>query len=200
MDRSADRRPRADRRALVNIGDQPRSPDGFDDDVRVVAEHVDRVWWRRALWRVRRIVFWPLWFLSWPLRAAMPWMMTRAYAETFAPGERVLAVDLSLGKSAEDYWIVTTRAVYILPTPSRANERAGRTRGRRFPLSAISGISEIERGSFVERTMNLISDVDGTAEVIITELIDTTFKGKVVAAIERQLTTNTGKDWRPDGQ
>ena len=199
MDRSADRRPRADRRALVNIGDQPRSPDGFDDDVRVVAEHVDRVWWRRALWRVRRIVFWPLWFLSWPLRAAMPWMMTRAYAETFAPGERVLAVDLSLGKSAEDYWIVTTRAVYILPTPSRANERAGRTRGRRFPLSAISGISEIERGSFVERTMNLISDVDGTAEVI-TELIDTTFKGKVVAAIERQLTTNTGKDWRPDGQ
>lgn len=47
--------------------------------------------------------------------------------------------------------------------------------------------------------MNLISDVDGTAEVI-TELIDTTFKGKVVAAIERQLATNTGKDWRPDGQ
>src|SRR5690242_12356350 len=110
MDRSADRRPRADRRALVNIGDQSRSPYGFDDDVRVVAEHVDRVWWRRALWRVRRIVFWPLWFLSWPLRAAMPWMMTRAYAEAFAPGERVLAVDLSLGKSAEDYWIVTTRA------------------------------------------------------------------------------------------
>jgi hypothetical protein len=145
-------------------------------------------------------VFWPLWVLSWPLRAAMPWMTTRAYAEILAPGERVLAVDLSLGgRSAENYWIVTTRAVHILPTPSRANERAGRTRGRRFPLSAISGISEIERGAFVERTMNLISDVDGTAEVI-TELIDTTFKGKVVAAIERQLTTNTGKDWRPDGQ
>jgi len=87
--------------------------------------------------------------------------------------------------------MVTTRAVYILPTPSRANERAGRTRGRRFPFSAISGISEIKRGAFVERTMNLISDADGTAEVI-TELIDTTFNGKVVAAIERQLTMNTG--------
>jgi hypothetical protein len=198
-DRSADQRPGAGRRALVNIGDQPRSPDGFADDVRVVTEHVDQVWWRRALWRARRIVFSPLWWLSWPLRAAMPRMMTRAYAKTLAPGERVLAVDFSLGRSPEDYWIVTTRAVYILPTPSRANERAGRTRGRRFPFSAISGISEIERGAFVERTMNLISDVDGTAEVI-TELIDTTFKGKVVPAIERQLTTNAGKDWRPDGQ
>jgi len=111
----------------------------------------------------------------------------------------VLAVDLSPGRSAEDYWIVTTRAVYILPTPSRANERAGRTRGRRFPFSAITGTSEIERGAFVERTMNLISDVDGTAEVV-TELMDTTFKGKVMAAIERQLTMNTGKDRRPDGQ
>src|SRR5262245_6081043 len=88
-----------------------------------------------------------------------------SYATTLAPGERVLAVDLSLGRSAEDYWIVTTRAVYILPTPSRANERAGRTRGSRFPFSAITGISEIERGAFVERTMNLISDVDGTAEL-----------------------------------
>ena len=47
--------------------------------------------------------------------------------------------------------------------------------------------------------MNLISDVDGTAEVV-TELMDTTFKGKVMAAIERQLTMNTGKDRRPDGQ
>jgi len=156
-----------------------------------VTEHVDRVWWRRALWRVRRIVFSPLWWLSWPLRAAMPRMITWAYAKTLAPGERVLAVDLSLGRAAEDYWMVTTRAVYILPTPSRANERAGRTRGRRFPFSAISGISEIKRGAFVERTMNLISDADGTAEVI-TELIDTTFNGKVVAAIERQLTMNTG--------
>jgi hypothetical protein len=170
----------------------------FRDDGRVVTEHVDRVWWRRALLRARRI-FSPLWSLTWPLRAAMPRMMTRAYAKILAPGERVLAVDLSLGRSVEDYWIVTTRAVYILPTPSRANQRAGRTRGRRFPFSAIRGISEIERGAFVERTMNLISDVDGTAEVI-TELIDTTFKGKVVAAIECQLTMNTGKDWRPDGQ
>jgi hypothetical protein len=127
----------------------------------------------------------------------MPRMMTRAYAKTLEPGERVLAADLSLGRSAEDYWIVTTRAVYILPTPSRANERSGRTRGRRFPFSAISSISEIERGAFVERTMNLLSDVDGKAEVV-TELIDTTFKGKVVAAIERQLTMNTGKDRRPD--
>jgi hypothetical protein len=76
-------------------------------------EHVDRVWWRRALWRARRIMFSPLWWLSWPLRAAMPPVMTRAYAKTLAPGERVLAVDLSLGRSAEDYWIVTTRAVYI---------------------------------------------------------------------------------------
>lgn len=129
----------------------------------------------------------------------MPRVTTRAYAKTLAPGERVLAVDLSLGRAAEDYWIVTTRAVYILPTPSRANERAGRTHGRRIPFSAISSISEIERGAFVERTLNLISDVDGTAEVV-TELIDTTFKGNVVAAIERQLTMNTGKDWRPGGQ
>ena len=45
--------------------------------------------------------------------------------------------------------------------------------------------------------MNLLSDADGTAEVV-TELIDTAFKGKVVAAIERQLTMNTGKDRRPD--
>lgn len=103
------------------------------------------------------------------------------------------------GRRSEDYWIVTTRAVYIFPTPSRANERAGRTRGRRFPFSAIGGISEIERGAFVERTMNLNSDIDGTAEVV-SELIDTTFKGKVVAAIERQLAMNAGKDRRPDGQ
>jgi hypothetical protein len=47
--------------------------------------------------------------------------------------------------------------------------------------------------------MNLISGLDGTAEVV-TELIDTTFKGKVVAAIERQLTMNTGEGWRPDWQ
>jgi hypothetical protein len=142
-------------------------------------------------------VFSPLWLLFLPLRAAMPRIMTRAYAKILAPGERVLAVDLSLGRSVEDYWIVTTRAVYILPAPSRANERAGRTRGRRFLFSAISGISEIERGAFVERTMNLISDVDGTAEVV-TELIGTTFKGKVVGAIERELAMNTGKDWRSD--
>jgi len=187
------------RRALVNIGDQAHAPDSFADDVRVVPEHVHQVWWRRALWRARRIVFSPLWWLSWPLRAAMPRMMTRAYAKILAPGERVLAVDVSLGRSAEDYWIVTTRSVYIFPTPSRANERAGRTRGRRIPFSAISGISEIERGAFVERTMDLIPDVDGTAEVI-TELFDTTFKCKVAAAIERQLNTNTGKDWQPDGQ
>jgi hypothetical protein len=133
-----------------------------------------------------------LWTLRWPFRVMaavlerlLLWMATRANAQQFEPGERMLAHGAETG-SLGHLWLASNRALYIEAKGSPANRRLGYAIGKRILYSQILTIAEERQGSMLLRTVRFVS---ASGEEMVSGMFPWTGHLRLTTAIQDQLTT-----------
>jgi hypothetical protein len=139
-----------------------------------------------------------VWTLRWPLRVLaavlerlLLWMATRAHAQQFDPGERMLAQQAETG-SLRDLWLASNRALYIEAKGSPANRRSGHAYGKRILYGQILTITEERQGSLLVRTLRFVS---ASGEEMLCGTFHWNSHLGLTTAIQNQLTTS--REGRP---